>query len=200
MPIRAVVFDLGNVLIRFDPRIALKKLVAYTDLSVEDLWHTVRDTELEHAYERGEISTSAFIQRAIFAGKLTCSEDQFLKAFQEIFWENDSVVATVRNLQGKTRLLLASNTNDGHFDYLTRTFDVLNCFDHIGVSHLAKARKPERAFYQSIQNHAHCLPEECLFFDDLPANVEAAKAFGWNSMLYHEGFDLLGALREYGVR
>jgi HAD superfamily hydrolase (TIGR01509 family) len=96
--------------------------------------------------------------------------------------------------------VLASNTNAAHFGRFSVEFaEVLRHFSKLGVSHEAGARKPHAAFFAYCQQFADSPPGECVFVDDLPANVEAARAFGWKGMVYRPGENLAGNLRDLGV-
>ena len=63
----------------------------------------------------------------------------------------------------------------------------------------ARARKPEPAFFAHIQQHAGAGPDECVFIDDLPTNVEAAERFGWRGIVYRPDGTLADKLRAAGV-
>ena len=106
----------------------------------------------------------------------------------------------IPRLKPNYRIVLASNTTRAHFDAYTKQFaDVLVSFDHLGTSFEARARKPEPAFFEHIQEHASAEPEECVFIDDLPTNVEAAERFGWNGIVYQPDGTLPDKLRALGV-
>ena len=71
--------------------------------------------------------------------------------------------------------------------------------DHIVTSPMARARKPEPAFFAFAQRHTDAEPGECLFIDDLPINVEAAQRFGWKGLVYRADGTLAEKLRAAGV-
>ena len=72
-------------------------------------------------------------------------------------------------------------------------------FDHLCTSFAAGARKPEPAYFAHCQRFADAEPHECLFLDDLPANVEAAEKFGWKGIAYRADGTLGDKLRAAGV-
>ena len=120
----------------------------------------------------------------------------------DIFWPNDDVGRLVPRLRPRYRVLLASNTNAAHFGRFTEQFaGVLSPanFDHLCASHLGGCRKPEAGFFAYCQRHADADPAECVFIDDLPANVEAARSHGWHGIDYRPGDDLAAKLRAAGV-
>jgi putative hydrolase of the HAD superfamily len=199
--IRTVIFDFGNVVAFFDHGRAVRQLARFTDMDPVELALQLYGSPIEDAYERGAIPTAEYVREAKLNGRLTCTDDEFLAAFVDIFWPNPEVIDLIPRLKPRYRLVLASNTNDAHFDKFTYQFaDVLGHFAHLGTSHTAGARKPEPAFFAHVHQAAQAEPAECLFVDDLPVNVEAAERFGWKGIVYRPDGSLLTRLQNAGVR
>ena len=98
------------------------------------------------------------------------------------------------------RLVLLSNTNELHARQFRRQFaDTLAHFDALVLSHEVGLRKPCADIYAHCHRLADCPPSQCLFIDDLPANIEAARACGWQGIVYQRGLDLRRELRKLGV-
>jgi putative hydrolase of the HAD superfamily len=200
MPVRTVIFDFGNVVAFFDHSRAVARLAQYTTMPPVELALVLYGSQIEDSYERGRIDTAEYIREARLNARLTCTEEQFLSAFGAIFWRNFEVCDLVPRLEPEYRIVLASNTTQAHFDTYTKQFaDVLASFDHLGTSFDARARKPEPAFFAHIQRHAHAEPDECVFVDDLPTNIEAAERFGWTGIVYRPDGSLADKLRAAGV-
>jgi putative hydrolase of the HAD superfamily len=198
--IRTILFDFGNVLGFFDHRRAIERLRIHTNMEPTELTLVLYGGELEIAYETGQIGTAKYFEIAKEDGRLSCSLEQFVAAFVDIFTENLAVTALIPLLKKNYRLILASNTNDAHYSHYRRQFaHVLDQFDHIGVSHEIGARKPHRLFYEYCQKHANCEPGECLFIDDLPSNIHAAEAFGWNGIVLTTAADLVERMKTLGI-
>jgi glucose-1-phosphatase len=199
--IKTVFFDFGNVIAYFDHQRAVRRLVAHTDRPAPELTLQLYGGELETMYEMGQISTEQYIAGALKDGRLRCSPEEFRASFVDIFWPNQPVHRLVEKLKPFYRLVLASNTNDAHFEHFREEYDyVLKYFDHLGTSHRAGARKPHREFFAYCQRFAGCSPSECLFIDDLATNVEAAVRFGWRGIVYSDHADLLTKLQQLGLR
>jgi FMN phosphatase YigB (HAD superfamily) len=200
MSIKTVIFDFGNVVAFFDHSRAVMRLAHYTDLPQVELAIKLYGSQIEDSYERGAIDTAEYVREAKLNARLKCTDEQFLSAFGAIFWRNFEVCDLVPLLKPNYRIVLASNTTRAHFDAYTQQFaDVLALFDHLGTSFDARARKPEPAFFEYIQEHAAAEPEECVFIDDLPTNVEAAERFGWAGIVYQPDGTLADKLRALGV-
>lgn len=200
MSIKTVIFDFGNVVAFFDHGRAVARLAEYTDMDPVELTLILYGGAPEDSYERDAISTDEYVREGLMNGRLTCSREQFLDAFVDIFWRNDEVCNLIPLLKPKYRILLASNTNEAHFNKYVKQFaDVVRNFDYLGTSVAARARKPEPAFFAHCQQHANATPGECAFIDDLPTNVEAAEKFGWKGITYRADGTLSDKLRAAGV-
>jgi putative hydrolase of the HAD superfamily len=198
--VRTIIFDFGNVVAFFDHGRAVARLAEYTDMDPVELTLILYGGSPEDSYERNAISTDEYVREGLINGRLTCSREQFIAAFVDIFWRNDEVCNLIPLLKPKYRILLASNTNEAHFNKYVKQFaDVLRHFDYLGTSIAAQARKPEPAFFVHCQQHANAEPSECVFIDDLPTNVEAAERFGWKGIVYRADGTLADKLRAVGV-
>jgi putative hydrolase of the HAD superfamily len=197
---KTLFLDFGNVLAFFDHQRAIRQLVRFTPLAAADLTAVLYDGPLETDYEAGRITTAEYVARAIDAGRLDCTPEQFLAAFVDIFTRNPDVCDLLPALAGRYRLVLASNTNDAHFTKYCQQFAAdLRHFAHLGTSHRAGARKPHPDFFAYCQRFADAEPGECAFVDDLPANVEAARRHGWRGVLYRPGDRLADNLAAAGI-
>jgi putative hydrolase of the HAD superfamily len=195
-----IVFDFGNVIGYFDHRQALRRLAAHTDRAEEDLFRVYYESDLEDAYERGQLSTAAFLAAALELGGLRCGAGEFLAAYCDIFTPNETIRSLIPRLKPAYRLLLASNTTAAHSDHFREQFrETLAHFDVLCLSHEAGARKPETAFWDYCQARAGCPRHEVVFIDDLEANVLGAERYGWNGIVYNDAVDLERHLRDLGV-
>jgi putative hydrolase of the HAD superfamily len=197
--LKTIIFDFGNVVSHFDHHRTSKRLAAHTDLPQAVLHTLLFSGPLEEDYESGRLSTEAFLRIACDRGRLSCPASEFIPAYTEIFWPNPHVCELVPRLKPAYRLLLLSNTNDLHARYFCRLFEqTLSHFDGLVLSHEVGARKPSAAIYAHAQRLAQCEPAECLFIDDLAANVAGARDFGWQGIVYGGG-DLAPPLAAHGV-
>lgn len=197
--IKTIFFDFGNVLAFFDHGRAVERLLRHTDLSAAE-FARLYDRPILIDYETGKVTTEEFVREAMLHGRLTCTADEFVTHFCDIFWRNDEVCDLVPRLKPKYRLVLASNTVDAHFRRYAADFaDVFTHFNHLVASHHAGHRKPHVEFFRYAQQFALAEPHECLFVDDLPANVETAERFGWRGIVYRPDGTLADKLGSAGV-
>ncbi len=198
--IRTIFFDFGNVLGFFDHQRAVDQLVKFTDLNAIELSLRLYGGPVLDDYECGRMTTAEYVREAKLNGRLTCSQDEFLACFNDIFWRNPEVCDLIPRLKPRYRVVLASNTVDAHFRRYCADFaDVLAHFNHLVASHHAGYRKPHPEFFTYAHQFALAEPDECLFVDDLPVNIETAERFGWKGIVYRPDGSLADKLREAGV-
>ena len=201
----ALIFDFGNVLAFFDYGRIGAILGRSLGLSGEEFLARARNsgfTALLQRYESGGMSSEEFGQAvgALMGFSLTHAE--FAAAWSDIFWLNEPVAKLVGDLKARGyTLVLGSNTNDLHATHFRRQFaEALAPFDKLVMSHEVGHIKPSAAFYLACAQAAQADPADCVFIDDLPENVEGARAAGLRAVLYSGDTDsLVKALAGLGV-
>jgi putative hydrolase of the HAD superfamily len=157
-------------------------------------------SQLEDDYESGRIGTAEFVRLVRDGCRLRCPGEQIRADYADIFWPNPEVCDLIPRLASRYRLLLLSNTNELHTGRFRPQFaDTLRHFAGLVLSHEVGARKPRAEIFQHAQRLAGCLPQECVFIDDLPANVAGARAVGWHGIVYPGHADLVRRLAELGI-
>lgn len=198
--IRAFLFDIGNVLLKFDFSIAMKKTLALSE--VRDLVEaTAQLDRIKLGYEEGQIDRAAFLRGVFDVLQYRGTEAEFVTAWEDIFTVNEPMVALVERLHGRVPLYLLSNTNDIHYDYFTRRYEFFTRFSGGTYSHVARAAKPGREIYEIAQRQHGLDPATTFFIDDLLPNIETARALGFQTHHYHhaEHGALLTAIAAAGL-
>jgi putative hydrolase of the HAD superfamily len=200
MSIQTIIFDFGNVIGFFDHRRATRRLAQQTGLPEEMLFDTLLDFDLEDPFEAGLLTSAEVFTRLRTAWGITIPDALLDQTLADIFWPNPEICDLVPRLRGRYRLLLGSNTNEIHARQFRRQFaDVLRHLDHLVLSFEIGTRKPKAAFFEHCQQRAGCAPEECLFIDDLEANIVGARAVGLQGLVYRHGEALPERLRSLGI-
>ena len=201
MGVTTIVFDFGNVLGFFSHRKSAEQLAAYTTASPESIQAYLYGGTLEDDFDSGRVRPEVYRGLVRETFHLTCDDVQFDAALADMFTPNPDVCPLPALLAGRYRLLLLSNTNALHAPQFLRQFArVLEPFDARVLSHEVGVRKPDARIYEHCRRLAGRPAVECLFIDDLPSNVEAARACGWQGLVYRRGDDLRRGLAEYGVQ
>ena len=99
-------------------------------------------------------------------------------------------------------MLLLSNTNPIGMNYCRKLFrargyDVKEIFERLYLSYQMRVAKPDPAIFRKMIADSGIIPEETLYIDDSPANVEAGRTAGLHSLLFSSKEDLYGKISEY---
>ncbi len=200
MTIRAIIFDFGKVIGFFDHWLITNRLAKHSPLSPEVIHATLFGSPLEHDYDSGRITTEEFLARARRLCQLDCPDEEIIDAWCDIFTPNEALIALLPRLRTRYRLLVGSNTNELHTCHFTKQFSAaFRHLHHLVFSHDVRARKPEAAFFEHCVRRAECPARECVFIDDLPANVAGAEACGLHGIVYQGMDDLRARLAALGV-
>ena len=200
--IKAIIFDLGNVLIDFDHRIAAKKLSKLTDKTGEEIYNLFFDSPATHDFESGKISPESFFSKVKATLNLNMSYNEFVPVWNEIFFfseKNLQVFNIASELKKRYRMALLSNINVLHFEYIKETFPVLEAFHNIVVSFEAHSIKPEPEIYGKTLDILGTSAEETFYTDDRKELVESAVALGIKSFQFIGALDLKNDLKSCGI-
>ena len=183
MKYRNIIFDFGNVLADWNPRaIALKfsqneAECEMIEAAVFKNW-AILDT--------GDITFNQFRADAIdkLPPKLHKTTNALLDTWHQHIPYVEGMQRLIPKLKEKGyRLYLLSNAPAMLKDHLTN-FDVMSYFDGAVISGDIKLIKPDKRIYQYILNKYSLKADECLFIDDLPHNVNAARESGIDSIQF----------------
>ena len=206
MPSRrpALIFDFGNVVAYFDYQIACERLGRPIGLGGGRFLEVARQrglTPILLGYERGDLSSEEFSENVCRLMGLDVGHDVFAASWADIFRLNESVAALIQTLRARDyTLVLGSNTNAIHADHFRRRFaETFAAFDRLILSYEVRHIKPSAEFYLACADAARASPEACVFIDDMPENVEGARAAGLMSILYQDTPQLVVDLRALGV-
>jgi len=198
--IQAILFDLGKVLVDFNFDTGVQALHAACSISRGRLEEVLWDENWIHRYERGEVSTSEFHSYLCDTADLKLDFESFCQTWSSVFLPgmivSESLLAALKRTYP---LILVSNTNEVHIDFVRTNYRFLDYFDHHVFSYEVRALKPERAIFErAIAVSGH--PAEALFFtDDREENISAATELGINAHQFKSEPDLVAALQKAGV-
>lgn len=199
--IKAIIFDLGNVLIHFDARLAARRFAYQAKVPVGKVWGHFFTSRAEKAYTRGEISTREFFRHAKEAFDSKIDYKTFSRLWNDIFWENKSICPILKKLSRRYPLYLISNTNALHFDYVRKKYPhIFKHFRRTFPSHWVGHRKPDPRIYRKVLKACRLRPGQTVFIDDMPHFVKSAKRVGMNGIRYRSIPQLRKELRRLGVK
>jgi len=194
MSIKAVVFDLGNVIFRYDLERFIdaysKKIPAGAKESIGKIM--LEYSDLASLYEKGNISTPDFYKTLARETHYTGSYDEFHFVWNDIFEPADPEITEIlKELSGKYKLGMLSNTNELHIEYLkTKYPEIFALFDKAHLSYEMHMRKPDDEIYREVIKYYGLKPKEIFFTDDVRQNVTAAQRNGMAAYLFTSAQDL----------
>ncbi len=201
MTIRAVIFDFGNVVGFFDHRRATRRLARFSPMPKEAIYEFLFDGTLEDDFEAGRLSVPDFLRTLREGCRIQGDDESLVSMFGDVFTPNPDVCALVPDLKSRYRLVLGSNCTPLHSQQFRRQFaDTLKHFDGLVLSHDIGVRKPQAAFYEACVRIGACAADECVFIDDLHANVEGAIACGLHGIIYRRSEDLSAKMQALGIQ
>lgn len=198
--IKAVIFDLGNVLLNYDACKAAERFSKTCKVPLIKVWIHFFTSPAEKAYTRGEISSYEFYRHAKQSLKFPVDYKTFRRYWNDIFWENDGMDEVLRRLKKHYPLYLISNTNQMHFDHVKKKFRILRHFKKTFPSHEMRARKPDSEIYLKVLGKIRLKPGETVFVDDVPKFVDGARKVGMHAVRFRNREQLIGDLRRLDIR
>lgn len=185
-PWKLFLCDLGNVLINFDHRIAVRRIREFTDRSFDEVYQFFFDSPLTKDFEEGRLSPEEFFRRVkTKLGIRGLAFRDFVPIWNEIFFDNKGMMELLRKLKKSYRLHLVSNINELHYGYIVSRFpEHIAIFDDVCLSCRLGRRKPDRAIYRRAIEAAGVEAGEAFYADDREDLVDVARRLGIRSFLF----------------
>ena len=197
---RAVVFDLGKVLVDFDYGIAARRIAARGKMTLGEIAQYINQSPVFLQYESGHVTTEQFYneirQVTGFRGDLA----EFSDCFADIFVAIEPMVQLQAALRREGLAAYAfSNTNELAAEHIRRTFPFYANFDGYILSYQHGAMKPDAKLYEVVEHKSGRRSADLLYLDDRPENVVAGAARGWQVILHETPEKSLAAVRKLGL-
>jgi FMN phosphatase YigB (HAD superfamily) len=198
--VKAVVFDLGKVLVDFDYRIAARRIAARSRMSPEQLAAALVRSPVFLEYERGRVTRRELFNEVCRATGFSGSLEEFGVFFGDIFSEIKPMVELHSELRGRRfATYVFSNTNDLAVEHLRRAFPFFANFDGYIFSFEHHMLKPEPGLYEVLERQSGRRAGEILYLDDRPENTQAGAARGWEVILHESPEKSRNAIRKLGL-
>jgi putative hydrolase of the HAD superfamily len=198
MAIKNVVFDVGGVLLEWNPPAVIAR--HHPDPARQAV---LRQQIFEHAdwheFDRGGLSEPEAIE--VFAGRTGLSREEIralMHGARESLQPIDGTIRLVEDLDAAgTHLYLLSNMPESTFEYLVGRHGFFARFKHLVISGKILLIKPDPAIYTHLVERTGIVPQESVFIDDLPANVAGARACGLHAIQFRDPASCRQELRAY---
>lgn len=199
--IKTVIFDIGNVMVDFCFDEFIKK-----NGDPKEIRERIRRATLESGFwgelDKGILSYEEVLQK--FIEKDPGLESQIRAIFGDtagIVLKRDYAIPLVKRLRCNGYQVLAlSNFPEKVYQENREPLAFLQKMNGYLLSYQDHVIKPDARIYRLLQERYGFVPAECVFIDDLQENLDAAKAQGWNTILFTDYEQMLMKLAKLGVK
>lgn len=198
--LRAIIFDIGRVLVRVDVARAMQGLASGTSLTPSELWSAIEKDPRWPDWQEGRIKPRDWYHHLAnrLGGGLTFEQftEVWNRALDPVPIHEDSLF---ESLSPRYRLALLSNTDPIHVRNLESTYSFFAYFPSRIYSCAVGASKPDPLIYREALRAVKARAEEALYIDDIAAYVEAAQRLGMKAIQFQSPAQLASALQSFGV-
>jgi glucose-1-phosphatase len=183
--IKAVIFDYGNVIHKWDNDIFLNELVKLSGKDYNYIYDLIFSNGMHSKLEVGKISPSFFFNTIKERIEIDMNENDFFALFSsKLFEEIKTTFSLIKELKQNYKVALLSNTNKIDFDYVIKKSELFPLFDSVTLSFEIGHKKPEKQIYIDAIEKLNLEPEECVYIDDIKEYSDAASNLGMHGIQY----------------
>jgi epoxide hydrolase-like predicted phosphatase len=196
MSIKAVIFDLGGVILRTEYQAPRQRLAESFGMDYEDIEKIVFGSPSAARASVGEITEKEHWLNVMKMLKHPASEYERVR---EEFFAGDVIDQTllgfIRSLRDEYKTCLISNAFDDLREYVVRE-KIDDAFDHMIISAEVKVAKPDAKIYHIALNQLGVSPNEAVFVDDFTKNIEACEQLGIQGVHFKDAESAIQQVRE----
>jgi epoxide hydrolase-like predicted phosphatase len=187
MSIKAVIWDVGGVLVRTEDYTSREELARSLGISRLELEDLVFGLDSGKRAQLGEISIEEHWDKV--RRELGLKPDE-LPALKDRFWGGDyldiELVDYIRSLRGEYKTGLLSNAFSDLRYMATQVWKFTDAFDHMIISAEVGMMKPDVRIYQLAVDRLGVAPSEAVFIDDFMHNVDGARLAGLQAVHFRK--------------
>jgi HAD superfamily hydrolase (TIGR01509 family) len=198
--IRAIIFDIGRVLVRIDPARAMQGLAKGGSLAPSELWTAIEKDPRWPDWQEGRISPPDWYLHLARRFGVDLTFEQFIEVWNRVLDPNPIHADTLfEELSKRYRLALVSNTDPIHVPYLESTYTFFKFFPTRIYSCRVAASKPNPLIYKEALRSLKVQAQEAVYIDDVLAYVEAAQRLGMGGIHFRSPAQLTADLASLGA-
>lgn len=199
--IDTIIFDLGGVLIDWNPRYLYNKIFkdeAKTAWFLENIC-TGDWNEKQDAGNTLQAATEELVAlHPDWKNEITAYYDRWIEMLGGAIEETVEILRTLKK-KNEVKLYALTNWSAETFPLALDRFEFLHWFDGIVVSGVEKTRKPFADFYHILLKRHDVVPDKTLFIDDNERNIKAAEAIGIHGIAFTSADKLKQELLDWGI-
>jgi glucose-1-phosphatase len=194
--IEAIIFDIGRVIINLDPSRAIATIGGGSRLAPDKLWRAVQADPLWLGWQEGRVTPRQWYKNLIARFHTPISFDEFRNAWNSVLVPKPILPEELfKQLAKKCRLVLLSNTDPIHVQYMESKFKFMRYFAKRIYSCEVGASKPGVKIFRAAIQAAAVPANRALYIDDIREYVLAGRAVGLNAIQFRSRSQLEAALR-----
>jgi putative hydrolase of the HAD superfamily len=191
--IKAILFDLGNVIVKVAPDVPAKEYSAYCAMTEQRFMEYITNSDNVKKYQEGKLTSSRFFSRTKRFFRMDIGFHEFYRIWNSMFRPYPEMERIVRNIRKKypdIRLVLLSDTNEAHYEFLKQECEVLDLLDDWIVSYEVGRQKPHPHMYRAALKAAGTIPKDTFYTDDRQGLIDSARVMGICAFRFtgHEDF------------
>ena len=188
MSVKNIIFDFGGVVIDIDEQLTINE---FAKLGVEDISkaNSPEFIEIVGKFEKGIITPDIFRNKLRDYLDLSATDQEIDDAWNALLFDiPQERLAVIEKVKKNYNIFLLSNSNEIHYDLYLRDLQLrfgynefAELFHQAYFSFDLHLSKPDSEIYEFVMYQEGLNPEETLFIDDKPENIEAAKKLGFQT-------------------
>jgi 2-haloacid dehalogenase len=182
----AIIFDLGGVLLDWNPRYLYRKIFNGDEDKVEFFLKEICPQSWNMRQDTGYPTAKAIEERCQLFPEYSDAIHAYYERYPEtVKGEIAGTVAILGELREAGYALCAlSNWSAETFNIVRGKFTFLKWFDQMIISGEVGLAKPDKAIFMLAAQRVGRTPADCLFIDDLPVNIDAAREYGFQTIQF----------------
>jgi len=199
--IDTIIFDLGGVLIDWNPRYVYRKIFK-TEEEIEWFLENVTTPEWNENQDAGyplhRATEELIAKHPEWEPEIKAYYGRWLEMLGDAIHETVEILQQLKKT-GRYKLYALTNWSGETFPHALKRFEFFKLFDGVVVSGEEKMRKPSAEFYKILLDRYKLDPAETIFIDDSLRNVKGAEAVGIAGIHFHNPEQLKEELKDFGV-
>ena len=198
--IKTILCDLGSVIVFVDEDKLIKTLAKFSNKDKKYVRSFFVNFVAKSGFDKGKITAKQFFLKFKNNLNLKLNFSQFKKIWSSHFSSNKDMETLLKKLKKNYKLILLSNTDEIHFNYIRNKYKILDVLDDFVLSYKVGYKKPHPLIYLHALKKAKITPNKILYIDDNPQFVMIAKFFGIKSIQYKNIRKLKSNLKQLNIK
>lgn len=177
-PVQCLLLDVGKVLVDLNYADLADRMLALTGLGPTQLQSMLREGGMVERFETGKMPGTQFHEEICRRTGTRIPWQDFLSIWNSILGPPLVPEEVIEALARKLRVWIISNTNELHFEFMTRNYAFPRHCEGFVLSHEVGVLKPNRRIFERAVARMQVDPSRVLFVDDQEVNVKAAQDLG----------------------